>query len=265
MSAFNFNDEIIIADRMADAARRAIDPFFRARLAVENKLACGFDPVTAADRASEMAMREILDTCRPEDGIVGEEFGTKLASNDRQWVLDPIDGTRAFIAGLPSWTVLIALSVAARPVMGVIDQPHLGERFTGGPDGSHYQRGQTRRRLLTRPSQSLDTAIMMTTDPDLFAPAERDAFAAIRDRVRLCRYGCDAYAYAMLAMGGVDLVVESGLQIYDVQALIPVVEGAGGVITDWRGNPCWEGGQVVASAHRELHVQALAMLKCAAV
>jgi histidinol phosphatase-like enzyme (inositol monophosphatase family) len=264
MSDFNFADELIIANRMADAARQAIDPFFRSNLTIENKFRTGFDPVTAADRASETAMRAILDACRPDDGIVGEEFGTKPAQNDRQWVLDPIDGTRAFIAGLPSWAVLIALSVAAKPVLGVIDQPHTAERFVGGPDGTVYIRGKTRRQLSTRKSQSLETATMMTTDAELFTRTERGTFNMIRDRVRLCRYGFDAYAYAMLAMGGIDLVIESGLQIYDVQALIPVVEGAGGVITDWRGGACCGGGQVVASAHPDLHAQVLATLESAA-
>ena len=241
MSYSESQRDLEIAGRMADAARAAIAPYFRQAIQVENKLAGGFDPVTAADRASETAMRAVLAELAPEDGILGEEFPDQPSLNGRKWVLDPIDGTRAFIAGLPTWTVLIALSQNGVPRIGMIDQPHIGERFTGWPG-----------------------AILATTDPFLFQGAEWQAFDGLRQAVRLCRYGYDAYAYAMLALGGVDLVVESALQPYDVQALIPVVQGAGGVITNWRGGDCSGGGQVLAAAHPALHAEALSWLRPAA-
>ena len=269
MSDHDFQADLRIAHAMADAARVAIAPYFRTRLDVENKLSAGFDPVTQADRASETAMRELLSRQAPQDAILGEEFGTSAGSGsgtgERRWVLDPIDGTRAFIAGLPTWTVLIALEVAGKPLLGVIDQPHIGERFSGWPGGAHYSRADVSQPLAVSTCRALDQAILASTDPYLFDVAERDAFEAVRSTSRLCRFGFDAYAYAMLASGGVDLVVESGLQIYDVQALIPVVTGAGGVVTNWRGGDPSAGGQVVAAANRELLEQALERLAPAAL
>ncbi|OLF81321.1 inositol monophosphatase [Maricaulis sp. W15] len=265
MSDRTFQPDIGIAHEMADAARAAIKPYFRTALAVDNKLSSGFDPVTAADRASEAAMRDVLARLAPDDGILGEEFGITDAPGDRRWVLDPIDGTRAFIAGLPTWTVLIALEQAGQPRVGVIDQPHIGERFTGWPGGASLDHGGASRALKVSNCDRLDTAIMATTDPYLFEDGERRAFEAVLDRARLCRFGFDAYAYAMLAAGGVDLVIESGLQIYDVQALIPVVTGAGGVVTNWSGGDASGGGQVVAAASRSLVEQALEHLSDAAV
>lgn len=264
MSAYAPENDLILADALADAARDAILPHFRARLDVENKLGDGFDPVTVADRASERAMRDLLDRHVPEDGILGEEYGTKPGTNGRRWVLDPIDGTRAFIAGLPTWTVLIALEVSGETQVGVIDQPHTGERFRGWPGGAELVRSGATAPLSTRRDARLDTAILATTDPYLFEGDERDVFEAVRDRCRLCRFGYDAYAYAMLAAGGIDLVIESGLQPYDVQALIPVVRGAGGVITSWKGGAAGEGGQVIAAANADLHAAALEFLAPAA-
>lgn len=264
MSASLPHPDLPVAHKMADAARAAIAPHFRARVSVENKLAEGFDPVTAADKASERAMRDVLAAERPEDGVLGEEYGETPSTNGRRWVLDPIDGTRAFIAGLPSWTVLIAMAEAGQPRVGVIDQPFTGERFCGWPGGAELVRGDTRTRLATRADIDLDEAILATTDPYLFEPAEAAAFTAVREAVRLCRFGYDAYAYAMLALGGVDLVIESGLQPYDVQALIPVVEGAGGIVTNWSGGPAWDGGQVLAAANPVLHEAAMQRLAAAA-
>ena len=265
MSDFDHRADLIIANRMADAARAAITPYFRQILDVENKLEGGFDPVTIADRASEAAMRAVLDEFAPDDGILGEEFPERASKNGRQWVLDPIDGTRAFIAGLPTWTVLIALSRNGRPSLGLIDQPHVGERFTGWADGAIYRHGERSQSLQTRKTGALADAILATTDAFLFQDDEWLAFNALRQAVRLCRYGYDAYAYAMLAMGGIDLVVESALQPYDVQALMPVVQGAGGVITNWQGGDCSGGGQVVAAAHPDLHAEALDWLRSAAL
>lgn len=264
MSEDQEQTDLRTAQAMADAARAAIAPHFRTALDVDNKLTAGFDPVTVADRASEQAMRDVLASMAPTDGVLGEEFGVSDGAGDRRWVLDPIDGTRAFIAGLPTWTVLIALEIAARPRIGLIDQPHIGERFVGWPGGAAYYRADETRPLVVSRCDRLDQAIMASTDPYLFEGAERRAFEDVRDRVRLCRFGFDAYAYAMLAAGGIDLVIESGLQVYDVQALIPVVTGAGGVVTNWSGGDASAGGQVVAAATPELHEQALQHLAGAA-
>jgi len=265
MSEHDDQTDLKTAHAMADAARAAIAPYFRTALDVDNKLAAGFDPVTAADRASEQAMRAVLADLAPTDGILGEEFGSSVGQGDRRWILDPIDGTRAFIAGLPTWTVLIALEVAGRPRLGLIDQPHIGERFSGWPGGARFDRAGEVRALGASKCDRLDRAIMASTDPYLFEGAELRAFEAVRSASRLCRFGFDAYAYAMLAAGGIDLVVESGLQIYDVQALVPVVTGAGGVITNWAGGDPSQGGQVVAAATPALLEQALEHLAAAAV
>lgn len=179
MSGYDPARDLETAHQMADAARAAILPYFRAPLAVDNKLAGGFDPVTVADRASERAMRAVLAERAPDDGILGEEFGETAGGNGRRWILDPIDGTRAFIAGLPTWTVLIALECDGRPRLGVIDQPHIGERFTGVPGAARLAHAGSERVLQTRPTRRLDEAILSTTDIHLFVGAEAEAFAAV--------------------------------------------------------------------------------------
>jgi len=261
MSETEFSRDLEIANRLADAARAAALPFFRTALTVDNKLETGFDPVTAADRAAETAIRDLLETLCPEDGICGEEFGVKPSRSGREWVLDPVDGTRAFIAGLPTWTVLIALSVENVPQIGVIDQPHIGERFIGWPGGAKLVREGRSSPLAVDASRALSQAIMATTDPYLFEGDEGPIFQRLRNRVRLCRYGYDAYAYAMIATGCVDLVVESGLQKYDIAALMPVVRGAGGIVTDWAGNPPGESGQIIAAGSAAVHTAALELLR----
>lgn len=264
MSAFSLSDDLEFAFRLADAAGEAILPFFRAGTAVDNKEAAAFDPVTEADRASEAAMRRLIAEHRPGDGVLGEEYDMLPSQNGRGWTLDPIDGTRGFIAGTTAWTVLIAHTRDGIPRAGVIDQPHTGERFFGdGETAGLAHRGGTKLLRVSK-TQRLDEALMATTDPYLFHGAEADVFAALRPELRLIRYGMDAYAYALLAAGGVDLVVESGLKPFDVQALIPVVTGAGGILTDWTGQPAHEGGQVVAAATPELHAAALEILAPAA-
>ncbi|MET0545238.1 MAG: histidinol-phosphatase [Caulobacterales bacterium] len=253
------------AETLADAARAAILPFFRAQNEIENKAKAGFDPVTAADRAAEAAMRELIGRKYPKHGIIGEEMPEKKSRCGLSWVLDPIDGTRAFIAGLPLWGVLIALVQEGRPVIGVIDQPYMGERFIGYPGGATFKRtGENERPLSTRACGQLRDAVVMTTDPYILTAPELHGFDQIRAASKLTRYGADCYAYAMLAMGHVDLVIESGLKQYDVAALIPVIEGAGGLVTNWRGGPASMGGQVIASGDPRAHAQALVALRRAA-
>ena len=257
-----------LALRLADAARLAIAPHFRAPgLAAENKAGTGFDPVTAADRAAEQAMRALIERERPQDGVEGEEFGSKPAGESRfTWYLDPIDGTRAFIAGLPTWTVLIGLVEAGRPVLGVIDQPWLDERYVGCEGKAWVAERGRQATLAVSPCPALTDALLATTDYFLFTPPERGAFDHVRATARMTRYGLDAYAYARLAAGGLHMVIESGLQPHDVAALAPVVEGAGGVIADWRGRPIRLGGgdfsgQIVAAAHQDVLDEALISLR----
>jgi histidinol phosphatase-like enzyme (inositol monophosphatase family) len=249
---------------MADAARAAILPHFRnSDLSTENKHAAGFDPVTVADRAAETAMRAILADRRPEDGILGEEFGTQVGTSGLTWVLDPIDGTRGFISGTPTWGVLIAVGSTDGPFLGIIDQPYIGERFIGGLGLAHVEGPMGRHDLRTRAPRDLDRAILFTTFPEVGTRAEGAAFRALSRQVRLTRYGTDCYAYALVAAGQIDLVVEAGLNAYDVQAPIAVIEAAGGIVTDWQGGPVHDGGQVLAAANAEIHAKALKLLQSA--
>ena len=254
-------DEIIAcAHALADAARAAILPLFRRPgLMADNKAAAGFDPVTEADRAAETAMRAVLAERRPQDAVLGEEQAATPGSSGLTWILDPIDGTRGFLSGTPTWGVLIALSGPEGPLYGIIDQPYIGERFEGGL-GRAAMTGPRGRAELGTATRSLEQAILFTTFPEVGTPADRAAFARVSERSRLTRYGMDCYAYALLAAGTVDLVIESGLHPYDIAAPIAVIEAAGGVVTDWQGGPAAGAGRVIAAANRALHAQALALL-----
>ncbi len=253
--------DLEVAEEMADAARAAILPFFRqADLKTSNKLSDGFDPVTEADRAAERAMRSILARHRPKDGILGEEFGQVDGSSGRMWVLDPIDGTRGFVSGTPTWGVLIALSTPDGPIMGVVDQPYIGERFVGGSDVARLTGPLGTSPLKTRATQALEQATLFTTFPEVGTPKDRAGFEAVSDRVQLTRYGMDCYAYALLAAGQADLVIEAGLNAYDIQAPIAVIEAAGGIVTDWQGGPAHNGGRALAAANAALHAAALEIL-----
>lgn len=258
--------DLDLAHLMADAARAVILPYFRqADLTSQNKLAGelqgGFDPVTAADRAGETAMRDLLAKHRPDDGILGEEFDNVDGTSGRTWVLDPIDGTRGFISGTPTWGVLIALSTASGPVLGIIDQPYTGERFVGGADVAEMTGPRGTTALATRSTTSLDQAILFTTFPEVGSPAEQAGFQSVSQHVKLTRYGMDCYAYALLAAGQIDLVIEAGLNPYDIQGPIAVVQAAGGIVTNWQGGPAHDGGRCLAAANARIHAAALALLK----
>lgn len=254
-------DLIATANELADAARVATLLHFRkADLSADNKETDRFDPVTVADRLSEERMRAILARRRPQDGILGEEFGTTTGTSGLTWVLDPIDGTRSYLAGTPTWGVLISVADATGPLFGIIDQPFIGERFEGGfglarvtgPTGTHDLRARAPRKLAD--------ALLMTTFPEVGTAEEGAAFRRVAAKAKLTRYGTDCYAYALIAAGTIDLVIEAGLQAYDVQAPIAVIEAAGGIVTDWTGGPCHQGGRVLAAANREIHAEALALL-----
>lgn len=246
-----------VAHRMADAARAAILPHFRTALRADSKDAEGFDPVTVADRAAEEAMRAVLAEMRPQDAILGEEFGAVAGDSGLTWVLDPIDGTRGFISGTPTWGVLIALTDATGPVLGVIDQPYTGERWSAAPGLARFEGPMGARALGTRATASLAEATLFTTFPEVGSATEGAAFDRLKAQARLTRYGMDCYAYGLLALGQVDLVVEAGLNAYDICAPIAVIEAAGGVVTDWQGGPAHGGGRVLAAANPALHRAAL--------
>lgn len=263
------DDELLAtAFALADAAAAVTLRHFRSPdLASVNKAAEGFDPVTVADRGAEEAMRAVLERDRPDDAIFGEEVGRKEGTSGLTWILDPIDGTRAFLSGLPTWGTLIALDDGTRGRIGIIDQPFLGERYLGvlpaaGPRAElHVPNGP--RLIRTRATDSLGDATLFTTDPDLFTSDESEAFNAVRERVRLTRYGCDCYAYALLASGHVDLVIEAGLAAYDIAAHVPLITAAGGVVTGWQGEDCRWGGRVLAAANPSIHAAALEILSTA--
>lgn len=257
---------LALAGRLADVARAETLAHFRplGGIAVETKLSEGFDPVTVADRAAEAAMRAMIEEARPQDGIYGEEYGVKTGTSGLTWVLDPIDGTRGYMSGTPTWGVLIALSaegaVPGQPCLGIIDQPYIGERFIGGFGQAQLVGPRGQGALATRATRDLAQATIFTTFPEVGTSAEGAAFARLAGQCRLTRYGMDCYAYALLAAGQIDLVVEAGLQPYDIAAPIAVIEAAGGVVTDWEGNPASAGGQVLAAANPALHRAAMEAL-----
>jgi histidinol phosphatase-like enzyme (inositol monophosphatase family) len=220
----------------------------------------GFDPVTAADKAGEAAIRALVETHYPDHGFIGEEYGAERADAEFVWVLDPIDGTRAFISGLPLWTTLIGLRFQGKPALGSIGQPFLGEVYMGHAGGSRLVTRDGERPLQTRRGVPLSSAIIATTDSDgLFSEGEFAAWRALRKATRLARFGCDAYAYAMVAAGTMDLVLETRLKAWDIDAAIPVLIGAGGAATNWRGEEIGsEGGQIILAgdpAHVERVVE----------
>jgi histidinol phosphatase-like enzyme (inositol monophosphatase family) len=258
-----FSTLLEFAHQLADISGTIIRPYFRKPLAVANKGQKGsFDPVTKADRAAERAIRHTIKKRWPAHGLIGEELGSAGENRRFRWVVDPIDGTRAFIMGSPLWGTLIGLLDEEEPVLGLMDQPFTGERFWSGVTGAHMRTGPDKsRRIKTRPCASLSEATLTTTHPELFAKGrEAQAFARLSERVRMTRYGGDCYGYCLLAAGFVDLVVEAGLKAHDVVALIPIIERAGGRITTWEGAPATAGGAIIAAGDRRLHEEALAAL-----
>jgi histidinol phosphatase-like enzyme (inositol monophosphatase family) len=253
-------ETLAFAHVLADAARAAILPFFRKPLDIENKAETGFDPVTLADKAAETAMRALIREHRPEDGIIGEEFDDQTGGSGWTWVLDPIDGTRAFISGTTTWGVLIGARFNDKHVVGIMDQPFADERWAAGPDRGFWSRGRARVPLMTRKNVSLNDALFASTDPFLFEGPQHDRFMALRAATKLTRFGLDCTGYALLAQGHIDLVVEPGLKDVDIAALIPLIEVAGGVVTDWQGRHNPKGGDIVAAGCPALHAKALTIL-----
>jgi len=259
MGAVDFENFV---HELATVSGQAILPFFRTALGVEDKSrGAAFDPVTAADRAAEQAMRTLIRRAFPSHGVRGEEFADESPDADYVWVLDPIDGTKSFIAGMPAWGTLIGLLRHDQPVYGMMHQPFIGERFYGDGAQARYRGPAGNRKLMTRACRGLGEAILLTTSPRLMGAADRALYAEVEERVRLARYGGDCYAYCMVAAGHVDLVIETNLNEYDIMPLIPVVEGAGGIVTNWEGGSDLTGGRVVAAGDRRAHEEALKVLQ----
>jgi len=258
MTAIDFS---AFTDELAKASGETILPFFRTSLSIEDKGSRGaFDPVTAADHAAEAAMRALIRRNFPHHGIIGEEFGEERADAEYVWVLDPIDGTKSFIAGMPAWGTLIALLRFGEPIFGLMNQPFTRERFSGDGGGARYQGPAGGRELRVRPCAALSDAILFTTSPRLMTAADRKAFGRVEEAARLSRYGGDCYAYCMLAAGHIDLVIETELNPHDVLPLVPIISGAGGVITTWENGSPAAGGRIIAAGDKRVHAAAMELL-----
>lgn len=245
---------LIACDRAAEISL----PLFRTKtLASANKLSDGFDPVTKADKDAEIAIRRVIEDNFPTHQIIGEEHENKITNSDFAWTIDPIDGTRAFISGLPVWGTLIGVSFEGKNFAGIMSQPYIGETFLGLPGLSTLTRGTRKTELTTSEQTQLSDAIMFTITPSMFTGEKRVAYDRVENRVKLARYGCDCYAYALLASGHIDLVIEPELNSYDIAALIPLIENAGGIITTVDGGTADQGGDIIAAANPALHKAAM--------
>ena len=258
----------IFALELAKVAGEAILPLFRPDPAMGNGLEdkgaakqSGFDPVTAADKGAEAAIRKAITARYPDHGVIGEEYGEDRPDAEFVWVLDPIDGTRAFISGLPVWTTLIGLRHRGTPAVGAIGQSYLGEVFVGSANGARLVRGNASRPIRVRACPDLASALIATTDPTLFRGDNEAPWKRVRNAAKLTRYGCDAYAYAMVALGTLDLVIETGLKAWDIEAAIPIIKGGGGFITDWQGREIGQtGGQMLICGDARVRDETLALL-----
>lgn len=253
-------DYVKFAHALADAARRETESWLPGSAAEDKSGGGAFDPVTQADIGAERAMRRLIEQRHPDHGIAGEELEARAGSGRYRWSLDPIDGTRSFICGLPSWVTLIGLLDQELPVLGVIDAPRLDERYIGYGETALVVDRHGKREIAVSACRSLNEARLSTTDPFLFSEVEAPCFDRVRKAVRLMRYGHDGYAYARLAAGGLDLVIEAGLKPHDYNALIPVVRATGGVIGDWHGGSDFSKGRVVAAATLSLYDEAIERL-----
>ncbi len=258
MTAIDFSSFV---DQLANTSGETILPFFRTALAIENKKAGGFDPVTAADRAAEDAMRALIRKSFPEHGILGEEYGAERTEAEYVWVLDPIDGTKSFISGMVAWGTLIGLMRFGEPVFGMMSQPFTRERFSGDGGAARYRGPAGNRDLRVRACAGIADALLYTTSPLLMNAADRSAFGRVENVVKLSRYGGDCYAYCMLAAGQIDLVIETDIKPHDIVPLIPIISGAGGIVTTWENGPPQAGGRIIVAGDKRVHEAALELLK----
>lgn len=247
-------------NELCDLAQVETMTRFRTSLDITNKLDAGFDPVTQADRAAETVIRKRILERFPDHGVLGEEHGSVNANADYLWIIDPVDGTKAFISGLPTWGTLIGLYYKGVPFAGMMHQPFTGERYLCDGETSKLFHKEQVHALSTSKVSDVSDAILMTTSPAFFEPDEFALYEKVEKACKLPRYGGDCYAYALLASGHIDLVIEAGLNPYDIAALIPLVEKAGGVFTNWQGKSAAQGGQVLVAANPTLHMQVLEIL-----
>jgi histidinol phosphatase-like enzyme (inositol monophosphatase family) len=255
-----FAQFLATAHRLADRAAEVILPHFRAIGAIDHKGDGMFDPVTAADIGAERAIRAVLDETYPDHGVVGEELGRKEGAGPYCWVIDPIDGTRAFIIGQPLWGSLIGLARNGEPLLGLMAQPFTKERFWSGETDAWYRHDGLDRPIETRSCQSLKDAFLASSAPEMFGPDEAHRFETLVSQIRMRRFGGDCYNYCLLAMGQLDLVVEAGLKSYDILPLIPIIERAGGIVTTWDGGDAKDGGRILAAGDPKLHAAAMQVL-----
>jgi histidinol phosphatase-like enzyme (inositol monophosphatase family) len=259
----DFHSLLKCAHELADLSGPEVLKHFRKPVPVDNKDGSGgFDPVTKADRGAERVILKAIKSRFPDHGVIGEEYGTLVGSGRFNWVLDPIDGTRSYIIGSAMWGTLIGLLDRGEPLLGIMDQPFTGERFYAEAKAS-YVRGRDgkKTKLKTRACAGLADAIFASTHPDAFAtPAQQTLIGNLKSKVRMTRFGTDCYGYCLLAAGFVDLVIEPDLKIYDIAALIPIIERAGGVVTTWDGKPATNGGNIIAAGDPRIHEQAMRLI-----
>ena len=244
---------------LADAAAQVILPSFRKNIAVDVKAGKDWDPVTEADRAAERVIRDLIQKTYPNHSIIGEEYGNSMGNSAYTWILDPIDGTRSFVIGMPTWATLIGLYRDGKPLLGVMNQPYVGDMFYGGPEGSFLNHRGNTQQIRCRAALPLKSAAAGTTSP---MPLHyQTQFETLRKSVQLMRYSGDAYFFTLLASGHLDLAVDAGLQIYDIAALIPIIKGAGGVVDTWDGKDASQGGNIIAASNQSLLEEAIALLQ----
>lgn len=253
---------LAVAHHLADLSAKEILPHFRTKISVDDKKGkSNFDPVTIADQNAEALIRNFLNDNHNNHSIFGEEFGFEQKNSDFCWLIDPIDGTSSFVLGSPLWGTLIGLNYKDEPIIGLMNQPFTNERYWASPEGALGRSGGQEYPLSVRREGDLSNAIITTTSPDLFATDDdKLRFDTLRKSCKMTRYGGDCYQYCLLAMGHIDIIVESGLASYDIAPLIPIVKNAGGMITDWEGNNISHGGQVIAAGDARLHEAAIKIL-----
>jgi myo-inositol-1(or 4)-monophosphatase len=248
------------ARTLAHTSGAAILPYFRENAPIDLKAHEGWDPVTEGDRAGERVIRDLIEKHHPTHGIIGEEFGTKTGTSGLTWILDPVDGTRAFVCGLPTWGTLIALYEDGIPRIGLMHQPFTGEIFVGNPGGAWFERHGDRSTLRVRQTVALSDALAGTTSPDLFKNSNEVPFWNLQRKTKLMRFGGDCYFFAMVAAGHMDLALDPATQIYDVAGLIPIITGAGGFVGSWTDNDPSRGGNILAASSQKLFEDAKATM-----
>lgn len=248
------------AIRLANAAASVTLPLFRQQLKVEAKLAPDWDPVTEADKGAERIIRQMIMDTYPSHSIEGEEYGAHKADSPYKWIIDPIDGTRAFVVGMPTWGTLIGLYHHDKPLLGVMSQPYVGETFAGNPDGAWLIRSGVRTPLNVSQTTHLTKACAGTTTPHLYVGRDADAFSRLRESCKMMRYGGDAYFFCLVAAGHLDIAMDAGLKAYDIAALIPIITGAGGVVDTWTGADPSRGGNIIAAANPSLLAEVQAIM-----